>query len=84
MNARLPHGAGSHRLEVANFGPVSKAELELRALTVFAGPSNTGKSCIAKLVYAMHGYFSRHPIARTRTHLRSDFNRAAHRKPSPV
>ena len=79
MNARLPHGAGSHRLEVANFGPVSKAELELRPLTVFAGPSNTGKSCIAKLVYALHGYFSRHPVARTRTCQLSDFNRAARR-----
>ena len=79
MNARLPHGAGSHRLEVANFGPVSKAELELRPLTVFAGPSNTGKSCIAKLVYALHGYFSRHPVARTRTYRLSDFNRAARR-----
>ena len=77
MNARLPHGAGSHRLEVANFGPVSKAELELRALTVFAGPSNTGKSCIAKLVYALHGYFSRHRDPTTRTYVQSDLNRAA-------
>ena len=79
MNARLPHGAGSPRLEVANFGPVSKAELELRPLTVFAGPSNTGKSCIAKLVYSLHGYFSRHPVARTQTYRLSDFNRAARR-----
>ena len=77
MNARLPHATGSPRLEVANFGPVSKAELDLRPLTVFAGPSNTGKSCIAKLVYALHGYFSRHPVARTRTYRLSDFNRAA-------
>ena len=79
MNARLPHGTESHRLEVANFGPVSKAELELRPLTVFAGPSNAGKSCLAKLVYALHGYFSRHPVARTRTYRLSDFNRAARR-----
>ena len=79
MNARLSHGAGSHRLEVANFGPVSKAELELRPLTVFAGPSNAGKSCLAKLVYALHGYFSRHPVARTRTYRLSDFNRAVRR-----
>ena len=75
----MPHGAGSHRLEVANFGPVSKAELELRPLTAFAGPSNTGKSCIAKLVFALHGYFSSHPFARTRTYRPSDFSRAPHR-----
>lgn len=79
MNVRLPHRAGSHQLEVANLGPVSKAELVLRPLTVFAGPSNAGKSCIAKLVYALHGYFSRHPVARTRTYRLSDFNRAARR-----
>ena len=77
MNARTLHGAGSHRLEVSNFGPVSKAELELHPLTVFAGPSNAGKSCLAKLVYALHGYFSRHPVARARTYRLSDFNRAA-------
>ncbi len=79
METRLTHGAGSHRLEVADFGPVSKAQLELRPLTVFAGPSNSGKSCIAKLVYALHWYFSRHPIARTRTNRLSDFNREARR-----
>ena len=79
MNARTLHGAGSHRLEVSNFGPVSKAELELRPLTVFAGPSNAGKSCLAKLVYALHGYFSRQSVARTRTYRLSDFNRAARR-----
>lgn len=79
MNARLPHAAGSHRLEVANFGPVSNAELELRPLTVFAGPSNAGKSFLAKLVYALHGYFSEHPVGGTRTYGLSDFNRGARR-----
>ena len=72
------HGTGSHRLEVANFGPVSKAELELRPLTVFAGPSNTGKSCIAKLVYALHGYFTRSPTG-TRDDRFAEFRRASHR-----
>ena len=79
MNVSLPHGTGSHRVEVASFGPVSRAELDLRPLTVFAGPSNAGKSCIAKLVYALHGYFSQQPVARTRTYRISDFNRAARR-----
>jgi len=79
MDTRLPHRIGSHRLEVANFGPVSKADLELRPLTVFAGPSNTGKSCIAKLVYVLHGYFSRRLPTDTRAYQLSDFNRAARR-----
>ena len=79
MNIKSPNGTGSHRLDVANFGPVSNAELELRPLTVFAGPSNAGKSCIAKLVYVLHAYFARHTGARTRSDRLSDFNRAARR-----
>lgn len=79
MNTRLPHGTGSHRLEVANFGPVSKAELELRPLTVFAGPSNVGKSCIAKLVYTLHEYFSRHHVDSTLADRLIDFIRESRR-----
>ena len=79
MNIKSPNGTGPYRLSVANFGPVSKAELELRPLTVFAGPSNAGKSCIAKLVYVLHAYFARHTVARTRSYRLSDFNRAARR-----
>ena len=41
-------------IRVANFGPIAKAEIDLRPLTVFAGPSNTGKSYMAILVYALH------------------------------
>ena len=44
-------------LEVSNFGPIEKAKIELRPLTVFAGPSNTGKSYLAMLVYALHRFF---------------------------
>lgn len=54
------HDSGRHLLEVENFGPITKAEVELRPLTVFFGPSSAGKSYLAKLIYAMHGYFSRH------------------------
>ncbi len=79
MNSKSPNGTGPYRLEVADFGPVSKAELELRPLTVFAGPSNAGKSCIAKLVYVLHAYFARHTVSRTRTYGLSDFNRVASR-----
>ena len=46
------------QLEVTNFGPVAKAEIELRPLTVFVGPSNTGKSYLAILAYALHRFFS--------------------------
>ena len=48
----------SLELEVANFGPVVEAKIDLRPLTVFVGPSNTGKSYLATLIYALHTYFT--------------------------
>ena len=57
------HNTGRHRLEVENFGPIAKADVELRQLTVLFGPSNAGKSYLAKLVYALHeGFGHRHVI----------------------
>ena len=48
-------------LTVTNFGPIAEAKIELRPMTVFVGPSNTGKSYMAALIYALHksfnGYF---------------------------
>ena len=48
-------------LEVANFGPIVKAKIDLRPLTVFVGPSNTGKSYLAILIYALHRFFRTGP-----------------------
>lgn len=41
-------------LDVTNFGPINSANIELRPLTVFVGPNNTGKSYMATLIYALH------------------------------
>lgn len=41
-------------LTVTNFGPIAEGKIELRPMTVFVGPSNTGKSYMAALVYALH------------------------------
>ena len=54
--------AGDQRtlgLKVTNFGPIVEADVELRPLTVFVGPSNTGKSYLAILIYALHQLFER-------------------------
>ena len=48
-------------LEVANFGPIVEAKIDLRPLTVFVGPSNTGKSYLAILIYALHRFFRAGP-----------------------
>ena len=47
-------------LSVTDFGPIVKADVDLRPLTVFVGPSNTGKSYLAVLIYALHRFFSDH------------------------
>ncbi len=49
---------GTLELEVADFGPIVEAKVDLRPLTVFVGPSNTGKSYLAILIYALHRVFS--------------------------
>ncbi len=44
-------------IEVTDFGPIAEAKLDLRPLTVFVGPSNTGKSYLAILIYALYRCF---------------------------
>jgi len=44
-------------IEVEDFGPIVYAKLDLRPMTVFIGPSNTGKSYLAILQYALHRVF---------------------------
>ena len=49
--------SGTLDLAVSDFGPIVEANVDLRPLTVFVGPSNTGKSYLAILIYAMHCFF---------------------------
>ena len=51
-------------LSVANLGPIESANIELRPLTVFVGPSNTGKSYAATLIYALHNFFTAYASSR--------------------
>ncbi len=46
------------RLGVENFGPIRKAEIELKPLTILVGQNNTGKSYLALMVYALSKAFS--------------------------
>ena len=45
-------------IAVKNFGPIGEATINLRPLTVFVGPSNTGKTYFSTLIYALHGIFN--------------------------
>lgn len=44
-------------ISVENFGPIEKADIDLRPLTVFVGESNTGKTYLAALIYSLHKSF---------------------------
>ena len=44
-------------IDVTDFGPIVRACVELRPLTVFVGPGNAGKSWLATLAYALHRHF---------------------------
>ena len=55
---------------VSNFGPILDANIELRPFTVFVGKSNTGKSYLAILIYAIQKFFSQ-MVAHNRTYVHS-------------
>src|SRR5213082_2411873 len=40
------------RIDAENFGPVRRASIAPKDLTVFIGPNNAGKSAMAMLLYA--------------------------------
>ncbi|MEW6351477.1 MAG: AAA family ATPase [Thermodesulfobacteriota bacterium] len=40
-------------LRVKDYGPISRAEVELRPFTIFVGPNNSGKSYLAMLVHSL-------------------------------
>lgn len=48
-------------INVKNFGPIEEAKIDLRPLTVFVGESNTGKTYLAALIYALHQHFHGFP-----------------------
>lgn len=54
--SRSPERDG-FEIQVRDFGPIVDATIDLRPFTVFIGPSNTGKSYLAILIYALHQFF---------------------------
>ena len=73
MSETVDTGAGNTvqtpqkiHIDVRNFGPIAAGHVELRPLTIFVGPSNTGKTYLAILIYALHkalGGFQRLPLS---------------------
>ena len=52
-------GQANLKLSVQNFGPIKEGEFELKPLTIFIGPNNSGKSYMATLLYALCQVVSR-------------------------
>ena len=46
--------SGNYRIDVKDFGPIGQGSIDVRPFTVLIGPSNTGKSWFATLLYALH------------------------------
>ena len=44
---------------IKNFGPIEKAQIELRPLTIFTGENNSGKTYMATAIYAIQNAFHR-------------------------
>ena len=42
------------QIGVRDLGPIADGQVDLRPLTVFVGPSNTGKTYMSILIYALH------------------------------
>ena len=51
------HNTPKVEISVRSFGPIAEADLDLRPLTVFVGPSNTGKTYLSMLIYALDRVF---------------------------
>ena len=48
-------------LKIQNFGPIDEATIQVGRFTVFAGPNNTGKTFVAKMLYSIFGAINVNP-----------------------
>ena len=66
-------------LKIENFGPIDEATIQVGQFTVFAGPNNTGKTFVAKMLYsilsAMNANHARVFFDSIARHIESDLQR---------
>lgn len=55
MTEKTNRSATAERLTIRNFGPIRKAQINVKHLTIFVGPQATGKSMAAQILYFMRG-----------------------------
>ena len=66
-------------ISVKNFGPIAEGSVDLKPLTIFVGPSNTGKSYMATAVYAVMRAVEGRPQVPYTRHLEQRGMAAGHR-----
>lgn len=59
----------SFKVEIKNIGKLADAELRIGRFTVFAGPNNTGKSFVSKLLYSLFDAMNANPAETYMDHL---------------
>jgi predicted ATPase len=47
------------KIEIRDFGPIREGEIEIKPLTIFIGPNNSGKSYGAMLIHSLYKSFYR-------------------------
>ena len=66
----------SFKVEIQNIGKLADAELHIGRFTVFAGPNNTGKSFVSKLLYSLFDAMNANPAETYIDHLVSPVENA--------
>ena len=56
------------RIRIANIGPVTEGEVDMKKVLVFIGPSNAGKSIVSRLIHALRRLDSPPSLLRQRGH----------------
>ena len=72
------------QIAVENFGPIEKADVDLRPLTVFVGEGNTGKTYLAALIYALYRTFEGIPRVPWSSYATSRFNPIYYSQPADL
>lgn len=71
-------------ISVENFGPIEKADIDLRPLTIFVGESNTGKTYLATLIYTLQAIFEGIPRVPWSYYNTSRFNPIYYSQPADL
>ena len=60
------------KVKIKNIGKLTDTEINIGQFTVFAGPNNTGKSFVSKLLYSFFSSMQGNPVLTRTTQLFTD------------